>query len=262
MSSEKGGDAVLHVPQKVFESIERQIIELQEENVRLRKEANSYKQKVDQLTSDHERTIKSLRERYQQVIKNLEGEIARLNEEIKSCRGPFDRLMISQVACLFEQAICSYVLPEVYNEKNKFASIPELLNYLNDSRTKLPRVLVSEDDSERVLQQARQKWKHLCHNVFEFKDAHEWESKTGQSACGHSLQNNATPTVIKAIGWLKRNRVPVAHPEPVVLKDAEKVVVEMGKYYYKSKFPIIKDFITSIETMLQKERKLMHQSLI
>ena len=66
-------------------------------------------------------------------------EIACLQEQIDFYKKELDMLMINQAACLFERAICSHVLPEVC-EKNKFVSIRQLLNYLDDSK-KLPKDL-------------------------------------------------------------------------------------------------------------------------
>ena len=79
-------------------------------------------------------------------------------------------------------------------EKVKFASIPQLLDCLDDSK-KLPEESVSEDDSKTVLKYIRQKWLHLCRNVLKLPC--DWESKTSQGWSGN------VPNIIKAISLLK-----------------------------------------------------------
>ena len=70
--------------------------------------------------------------------------------------------VISQAACLLEQAISSHVRPEAC-EKIKFVSISQ---YLDDSK-KLPQDLKRLSDPQKVLEQARKKWinLHVCHII-------------------------------------------------------------------------------------------------
>ena len=66
-------------------------------------------------------------------------------------------------------------------------------------------------------------------------------------------RNSATPNIIKAIVWLKHKNIyrnKVAHPMPVILKEAEQAIIEMSKSYHSKQFPQTKDFVMSIKTML------------
>ena len=56
---------------------------------------------------------------------SIENKIADLEKE-EPCH---NTLLTSQGACLFEQRVHAHVLPKVY-ETGKFASIPQLLDYL------------------------------------------------------------------------------------------------------------------------------------
>ena len=73
---------------------------------------------------------------------SVENKIADLEKE-EPCKNRHNTLLTSQAACLFEWGICSYVLPKVY-EKGKFASIPQLQEYLSDDSKKLPKESVSD----------------------------------------------------------------------------------------------------------------------
>ena len=173
----RGGPALPKHHKFSLAAIEGQVKELIQDNEKLKQQVESYKQ-VDQLKAANAGLSKQVKT-YQKDLKSQKADrdrsenrhkhqIDRLRKQIDYYKEGYDKLMVSQAACLFEQAICSHVLPAVY-AKNKFVSIRQLLNYLNDDSEKLPEALkLSEDESKLVLEEARQKWKDLCLDVLEF----------------------------------------------------------------------------------------------
>ena len=163
-----------------------------------------------------------------------------MEAEGKSDAEARDRLMMSEAACLFERGICCYILPEVYHSQNKFkASIPQLQEYLgvDDSKeAELPREL-KRLDPQRVLSEARKKWKHLQNFVY-------------------------IPKAMQAIGFLKRDRIPVAHPSPIFLREVEAKIEQMETSYDEYSFPIIKEFIISMRKVLEENLELKHKDMI
>lgn len=262
--AEKKGDPALpqHRGYDKFSptAMKGQLKQLMEKNKELIKQVESYAKQVAELKSANEglryqvtsmrKELKSQKADRMSSEKRLNNQIDHLQNQIGYHKKRYDKLMISQAACLFEQAICSHVLPDVC-AKYKFVSIRQLLNYLNDDSKKLPEDLnLSEDDSKRILEEARQKWIDLCRNVLEFPS--DWESKTGQ---GWDIDDGShnIPDVIRAIGWLKQDRIPIAHPSPVVLRKAEEKIVAMKDSYPSNQFGIIKKFIsTSMRAMLER----------
>lgn len=71
-----------------------------------------------------------------------------------------------------------------------------------------------------------------------------------------------SPDIIKAIGWLKHDKIALAHPIPVVLQEAEEKIVSMKHIYPGCQFGIINEFIgSSMKAMLEKGG-LQHMNLI
>ena len=87
----------------------------------------------------------------------------------------------------------------------------------------------------------------------------EWESKTAQGSGSWPWDGNS-PDIIKAIGWLKHDRIALAHPIPVVLQEAEEKIVLMKHIYPGCQFGIIKEFIgSSMRAMLEKGGPSTHE---
>jgi hypothetical protein len=266
-SEKKRGPAQRFSPAAMKDTIEK----LVGKNEELSKQVELYGNEIAKLKRDNThlsnqvasqnkelRLQKAARDRSESKFKR---EIDDLRKQIHRPKEEHDKLMMGQAASLFEQAICSYVLPDVY-AKNKFLSICQLLNYLNDDRTKFPEYLdLSEADAEFVLEEGRRKWIYLCRNVFKFPG--DWETKTGQG-WDIIVDDRNTPDVIRAIYWLKKARVPIAHPLPVYLQKAEEKIALMKDSYPHYLFGIIKKFISSsMRDMIERsERRLKHADII
>ena len=118
------------------------------------------------------------------------------------------------------------------NIQNKFkASIPQLQEYLqvdDSEEAELQRELKALSDPQKVLSEARKKWKHLQKFVYYI------------------------PKAMQAIGFLKRNRILVAHPSPIFLNKVEEKIEQMETSYGEYNFPMIKQFIISMRKVLKE----------
>ena len=150
-------------------------------------------------------------------------------------------LYISQVAYQFEQAICSYILPEVF-EKDQHATIKSLLKYLH-GKSRLPIA----DRSGKLLREAKERWDKVCVHLNLPAIS---EGDGGFTQWGHD--ESSTPDIIKALSLLKKNRHTIAHPRPISLKLAgEKLPAVKGKMPLWH-FKLIEDFIASIQNSIEK----------
>ena len=119
---------------------------------------------------------------------------------------------------------------------DKHATIKQLLNYLNGG-IELP-VEQEESNERELLRAAKKRWDKVC-ELLQLPD--EWKSKAGDwRATDRNL-----PGVIKAIGFLKRKRIAVAHPQSISLQAAE---VKIESDSTKNSFPpwqikVVKDLI-------------------
>ena len=95
------------------------------------------------------------------------------------------------IAVYVEQAICSYVLPEVFMN-NLSASLHDLLN----SKNTLFPLSPDEYDCKKILHEARKRWVVVCKD-FKFPD--EWKTRSG----GWNIYDCTVPGDIRAIGVLK-----------------------------------------------------------
>ena len=211
-------------------SLKKNKAELIDENTTLRNEVVELKREL----AEKERSEKSLMAQVQGLIEEMD----RFKEEHKI-------LMISQAAACFEQAICSDVLPDVY-ERSKMASLHELLNYLNDSDKKLP-LDPRYYNFKAILKDARRRWEELC-DILEFPK--EWVKKTGRD--WDVDRDHDIPYIIKAIDFLKHVRRNIAHPIPVKVEEAERTILSMSNSYPRWQFEPIKKFITSLKDNMDK----------
>ena len=109
------------------ESLTKQIEKLEEENIHHEAKFESHSLQLDEL-NDKIIELKTELKSKDGYIKSLQVKIVNLEEEKKRYKSDQDTLYLSQVAYLFEQAICSYVLPEVF-ERDQHATIRALLGY-------------------------------------------------------------------------------------------------------------------------------------
>ena len=76
-----------------------------------------------------------------------------------------DKLYLSLTTSQFEHTICSHVLPEVF-EHDPYASLHELLNYLNGGDTLTSDPIDDEcDDNDGWMFQAIQRWCKVCEDL-------------------------------------------------------------------------------------------------
>lgn len=176
----------------------------------------------------------------EEELTTLKQQIHDLKQELEESKRGEDILYISQVVFLFEQAICSYVMPEVFLN-DKHATIKQLLNYLNGG-DELP-VQQEESNEERLLRAAKKRWDEVC-DLLQLPG--EWKNKAGD----WRTTDRNLPGVIKAITLLKRQRIAVAHPQCISLKLAE---VKIDSDSTKSSFPpwqikVVKHLITFLRS--------------
>ena len=147
------------------------------------------------------------------------------------------------VAVYVEQAICAYVLPEVFSVNDVSANIDDLLNFLNGDDKLIP-LDPDKYDCEGVISCARNKWETICKN-FNFPDA--WKMKAG----GWTLYDSDVPGDIRAIEALKIF-VGKNYPCPIHLKYAEEKVEAMKDKLPPWQFELVAEFIGSLRDKLTK----------
>ena len=227
--------------------LKSKIKSLESEITLLEEERESLKGKIESLEAESEslQLLESRVEDQSKRIHELEDEIKKLKEVLKNYEKDLDRLYLSQLAFLFEQAVCSYVLPDVF-EGNNFATIKKLLGCLNGGK-KLP-VKFKKAREAKILSDGRRRWEEVCDNL-QF-DA-EWKAK----AADWDFDDYDVPQILQAIGYLKEDRITVAHPSPIKLSVAkEKVLSDSIKDQYQPRWQYepIKEFICSMPEYLKK----------
>ena len=212
-------------------------------------------QRVTELESElkeRDRRIESLQEKVSHM-ESLQEELRKLKEEFKDFHRDYDQLYISQAACYFEQAICSHVLPQVF-ENDNFATIRKLMNYLN-GRKKLP-FCIAKSESDIILCQAKQRWEIVCRGL-NLPD--EWKEMSGD----WDLDDPDVPDIIRAIGYLKERRIPIAHPRQIKVDLAkEKVESDLIKASMKEwKYSLVKKFFDVLGANI-RSTGISHKELI
>ena len=209
--------------------------QLQAENQSLRLEINELKETNSDLLS-------KLRKK-DRLLKNLQAQFDDLKQEQEQDNTAQDKLYLAQAAYFFEQAICSHVLPNVFSEDNH-ATLLELLNYLNGGQKLPSRELEAKRD--HIIPEAKRRWEKICKDM-NLPD--EWKEKQGE----WNYTEGRFPDIIRAIGWLKRLRVSVAHPRPIRLKLAEEKVQSNSTLKFRRwQFLLIQNFICSLRQNISK----------
>ena len=161
---------------------------------------------------------------------------------------------LSMIAVYVEQAMCSYVLPDVFMN-DQGASLHDLLNMLNKNSEDIHIPLdPNEHDREEILRDARKRWAVMCKD---FKLPADWKTRTG----GWSVYDCTVPGDIRAIEVLKRTVVSVNFPNPISLKYAEENVDSMKDDMPLWQFKLVTGFIGSIREKMIKSG-LHHDYLI
>ena len=167
-------------------------------------------------------SISSMQRRYFEELCKQRKVIAERRKSLESGHNiPGD---FGMVAVYVEQAICAYVLPEVFSVNDVSANIDDLLNFLNGDDKLIP-LDPDKYDCEGILSCARNKWETICKN-FNFPDA--WKTKAG----GWTLYDSDVPGDIRAIEALKIF-VGKNYPCPIHLKYAEENVEAMRMNYLR-----------------------------
>ena len=220
----------------------QQIQTLTETNITLEAKVKSHGLEIDELKQKIIELQKELKSK-DDIIESLEARITNLEEEERRVKGDQDTLYISQVAYQFEQAICSYILPEVF-EKDQFATIKSLLKYLH-GKSRLPIA----DRSGKLLLEAKERWDKVCAHL---------SLPTISEGDGNFTQwrhdESSTPDIIKALSLLKKNRRTIAHPRPISLKLAgEKLHSPAIKDNMPPwQFGLIEGFIVTVQKSVEK----------
>ena len=233
-----------------IDSLAATVVEIRDKVSQLKRQLDSKDAKFDDITSE----LTKLQQRVTDIevelkekdghIKSLQKEVIKLQEDLRNLQKDYDQLYISQAACYFEQAICSYVLPEVF-KKDFFATIKKLMNYLSGKKN-LP-FRTSKSESKDILRQAKPRWEMVCRHLT-LPD--EWKEKSGD----WDHDSTDVPDTIRAIGYLKERRIPIAHPSPIKVGLAKKKVesdlikASMPEWQYC----LVKEFFDSLGANIRK----------
>ena len=185
-------------------------------------------------------------------LKSLQSQAEKLSEKwqvIKEKRRPLGSGHnvpgdFGMVAVYVEQAICAYVLPEVFLNDDK-ASLRRLLTYLNGKNRPFP-LNPKEYDCEGILSNGRSRWEILCKN-FNFSDA--WKTRADDEWTIHDC---SVPGDIRAIEVLKMGGVCIDFPCPICLKYAEEKVELMKDELSPWQFKLVAEFIGSLRDKITK----------
>jgi CII-binding regulator of phage lambda lysogenization HflD len=224
---------------------------LKEKVSKAEEERNTLTQQMKILTEKNKQEIEKLKEKITElkrelkskddVTKSLEARIKTLEEEERRVKSDQNTLYISQVAYQFEQAICTYVLPKVF-EKDQHATIKSLLEYLH-GKNQLP----VPDRNGRLLLEGRKQWDKVCVHL---------NLPTISEGVGDftqwGLHKSSTPDIIKALCILKRERRTIAHPRPISLTLAEEKLSAVKGNMPPWQFDLIEGFVASVQKSIEK----------
>ena len=157
---------------KIMDMIDEQQQSLEEnlENLSKQLEAGLAQQETLKKNLLQLDSISSMQRRYVEELCKVTAERRKPLESGYNIPGDF-----GMVAVYVEQAICAYVLPEVFSVNDISANIDDLLNFLNGDDNLIP-LDPDKYDCEGILSCARNKWETICKN-FNFPDA--WKTKAG-----------------------------------------------------------------------------------
>ena len=225
-----------------------QIAKVRVEKATLLKNVATYIGQINQLQTE-------LMERERQK-NSLKTKVNHLNACVDQLEARYDLLMVCQAGCSFELAICSYVLPIVYANRD-FASLHVLLNYVNGGK-KLPGFPLPIQRELELREAAKEKWRRVCENL---GLPGNWVTKTGNDwdVDDHN-EVDTIPEIIKAIEWLKHNRIKVAHPLPVDVEKVSGKILSMNNSFPPYQVGVITRFITSLNDTIVRSG-LYHRHL-
>jgi septal ring factor EnvC (AmiA/AmiB activator) len=226
------------------ESHKLEIEELKEKIVELKRELKSKDDVIESL----EARITTLEEQEIEVVKSFEARITNLEEEGRRDKSDQDTLYISQAGYQFEQAICTYVLPDVF-ENDQHATIESLLEYLHN-QNKLPEKI---SDPSSKLSKGREQWDKVCVHL---------NLPTSEGAGDFNkwgLHRSSTPDIIRALYILRKERRTIAHPRPISLKLAGTKLPAFKDKVPQWQFKLLEDFISSVQKSIEKSESKIYK---
>ena len=227
----------------------------QQEYQSLTEGSREVKQKVTELKSGTRKMAESINST-QDRIEDLQKQLATTIEQERKARQG-DLLMVDycRIACYFEQALCSHVLPEVFNDDSQQdASMHNLLDYINgDNKGTLP-LDPKEYNHKKVLSEARERWSTMCERL---DLPSEWKRRQG----GWKVWDHMIPAEIRALDILRLGRKSILERlKPVGLKFAEKNLSSIENSMSSWEFELVSRFVGALRTNLVKGR-LTHEHL-
>ena len=150
---------------------------------------------------------------------------------------------LGKIAVCVEQAICSYVLPEVFVNVSD-ASLYDLLRVLNSDDKPF-----TSDPNEQTLYAAKKRWETVCES-FNFPE--EWKMKSGE----WSVMDYTVPGDIRAIEVLKLSRVTWTPykklKKPISLKYAKQNIESVKDELPPWQFKLVAAFIGSLREKMTR----------
>jgi archaellum component FlaC len=218
----------------------------QQEYQSLTEGSDEVKQKVAELKSGTKKMAEAINST-QDRIEDLQKQLATtIEQERKARKG--DLLMVDycRIACYFEQALCSHVLPEVFNDDGQDTSIHNLLDYINgDSEGTFP-LDPNEYDHKKILSEARERWSALCEKL---NLPSEWKRRRG----GWKVWDHMIPAEIRAMDILRLGRKSILERlKPVGLKFAEENLKSIEDSMSSWEFELVARFVGSLRTNMVK----------
>jgi myosin heavy subunit len=227
-------------------TLTQQMKTLTEKNTTLEAEVESHKLEIEELKEKIVELKRELKSK-DDDIESLEARITNLEEEGRRDKSDQDTLYISQAGYQFEQAICTYVLPDVF-ENDQHATIESLLEYLHN-QNKLPEKI---SDPSSKLSKGREQWDKVCVHLNlptseRVGDFTQW-----------GLHRSSTPDIIKAICILKKMRREIAHPRPISLKLVGEKLPAVKDKMPEWQFNLIERFVASVQESIEKSGSKMY----
>jgi hypothetical protein len=215
--------------------------------VRISNEQEQWFEEKLACVSQQVRTVSTEAASLKQEVERMDNEIDALRKFVSERIAILESVSLegglSMIAVYVEQAICSYVLPEVFMN-NSSASLHDLLNFLNSDDTLFP-LDPKEYDCKKILCEARKRWAIVCKD-FKFPD--EWKTRKG----GWKVFDCTVPGDIRAIDVLKMCGVRINFPNPISLRYAEQNVESMKDELPPWQFKLVATFIGSLREKMIK----------
>ena len=218
----------------------------------LTEQVSEVKQKAKELKSEIKKTDKSISST-QDRIKEFKKQLADIEEERKICKGDYLIVDYCRIACYFEHALCSHVLPEVFvNEQDP--SVHALLDYLNGNDRSIFPLDSNKYNCEKILSDARERWDIMCEKL---DLPSEWKKRAG----GWKVWDCMIPPVIRAMDILRLGRNILDGSKPVSLKFAEENLSSVEDDMPSWQFELVASFIGSLRENMVKSA-LHHKHLL